>query len=118
MDEKGTGKPVNEGGSGARAERRKATRHPVDLSVRFRLINRADLSKSEEVYHRGRIKDMSLLGMCIETPIRMSVGQELELFAEDRFLGESFCAIVETVRFAERGTDWEIGTLILQKDAL
>jgi hypothetical protein len=99
-------------------ERRKSPRYSTDLSARFRLISRADLAKCESTYHTGRIKDISLLGMRIETPVRLPVGQEVELYAEGAFTDEGFFAIVQTVRFVEKEAHHETGVSIIEKEVL
>ena len=100
------------------AEKRQYPRYPTDLPVRFRLINRTDLSKSEQVYHSGKIKDMSLLGMRIETDIRIRVKQELEIFVEDKLISESFFGTVETVRFLDKKRTHEVGVIFIEKNPL
>jgi hypothetical protein len=59
---------------------------------------------------------MSLLGMRLESPITLPVGQEIELFVSENELGGSFFAIVETVRLQPKQSVFEVGVSLIEKN--
>lgn len=85
--------------------RRKMERLPRDLPVTFRR------AESRDVVWHGSMKDISLQGMRLVTPLRLSVGERL-------LIENSFCSTVAVVKSTRRnpgfqGGAWECGVELL-----
>ena len=100
------------------SEKRREERFPTHLSARFRKINLKDLGKADLTYHTCWVRDMSKSGMRMEADLFIPLGQELEIFVDDRVSGESFFGVVETVR-SKKGIDFfELGVKFVKKEQL
>jgi curved DNA-binding protein CbpA len=85
--------------------RRKMERLPRDLPVTFRR------AESRDVVWHGSMKDISLQGMRLVTPLRLSAGERL-------LIENSFCTTVAVVKSTRRnpalqGGAWESGVELL-----
>jgi len=105
-----------QGGGGT--EKKRPTRYPTHLQIKFRRVDPENLAKADVIYHYGWLRDMSDTGMRIDTEVFIPVSQVLEVYVDDKVTGQSFFAMAQVVRSKKALEFYELGLRIVVKESL
>jgi hypothetical protein len=102
----------------ATGKKKRSTRYPKHLQIKFRKVDPADLAKGDVIYHYAWLRDMSETGIRIDSEVFIAIGQVLEVYVDDKVTGQSFFAMAEVVRSRKAVEFYELGLRVIVKETL